>query len=391
MTQAIATQNRNVNPMETLAKLLTDNSAAIRKLAPKYVNTNRLVSLAIEASGRNATLQKCSPMSVLNFCKKCAEWGTDRIGAGGVWPVPYWNNKGNCYEMQAIPDWRLLIERTKKAKAIKDAYLDVVREKDQFEYTRGTSPSLVHTPARGDRGKITEVYCVYVLPDDSKNFVVMDWEQEIIPIRNRSKAWQAWIEKKYSCPWVTDEAEMGKKTCAKRAMKLFEGASVELTAMLEADNAFTGNVEIDVTPRAPVPMPQALSEGETDPTSSPATGSGTTAPEPKPESAGTTAPAAATPAPVGSIEVPDGCEMSEGKLTAIEPKKLQRKEDAKDGTSYKKGDAYFMYSFHLDDGSKYTTFSETVANDSAALLNKGVKIIWKASGAYRNIQSVHAV
>jgi recombination protein RecT len=255
MTTQLATK-REVNPEETLAKMLQDAQPAMKRLAPKYVNIQRLTSLAIEVSSRNPTLAKCSPVSVLNFCKRCAEWGTDRIGAGGVWPVPFWNKKANCFEMTPIPDWRLLIEKSKKAKAIKDAYVDVVREKDAFDYSRGTSPELIHKPARGDRGKITEVYCVYVLPDDTKNFVVMDWENEVLPIRDRSKAWQAWLSDKRSCPWVTDEAEMGKKTVAKRAMKLFEGASPELTAMLEVDNAFNGNVEIDVTPRAPIALPE---------------------------------------------------------------------------------------------------------------------------------------
>lgn len=262
-TQAVQ-KERAVDPAHTLLAMLNEASGELKRIAPKYVSVEKLLSLALEAKQRNPTLQNCSPMSVLNFCKRCAEWGTDRIGAGGVHPVPFWNSKANSYDMQPIPDWRFVVQRAKDAKAIKHATADVVREKDFFDYSRGTKPELIHKPARGDRGTITEAYCVYTLPDDSKDFVVMDWASEVLAIRDRSKAWQAWLSKKVSCPWVTDEAEMGKKTVVKRTMKLFEGASAELTAMIASDNLVNGYVDI-VEEREPIRMPQAIAEASDEP------------------------------------------------------------------------------------------------------------------------------
>ncbi len=403
MTTAVAKTNNNPNrvtdPRDSLAKLLTENAAAVKKLAPKYVNTQRLLSLAIEAVGRSELLAKCSQMSVLLFCKKCAEWGTDRIGPGGVWPVPFWNSKGDggkgCYEMQAVPDWRLLIEKTKKAKAIFDATADVVREKDHFVYTRGMNPTLEHAPARGPRGEITEVYCVYVLPDGlTKNFVVMDWKEEVIPIRNRSKAWEAYQAKKiFTCPWVTDEAEMGKKTVVKRAMKLFEGASIELTSMLEADNTILGNTEINVTERNPVPSPTEIGAGDP-PTADPE-------PEPtksqaKTDGAPEGAKRDAAPAPGGNsagnpepIPVPEGCQVDEGILQDIEPRTMRYQ---KDTDSHKKGDTFTAWNLILEGAggiAKYGCFDEKVANSSVAFIKKSVKIIYKVNGAYRNFVSIH--
>ena len=241
-----ATQ-RTVDPQQALVKMLNDSLPEMKRIAPKFVNLQRLVSLAIEAR-KNPLLANCSPMSVLNFCIKCAEWGTDRVGAGGVWPVPFYSEKLKAYEMTPIPDWRLLIEKAKKAKAIKHATTEAVYENDVFEYERGLAPVLRHVPARTNRGKITAVYCAYVLPDDTKDFVVMEWEDEIVPIKNRSKA--------KSGPWVTDPAEMGKKTVAKRAMKTFEGASIELTAMIDADNVVNGYIDVpQIETREPIPMP----------------------------------------------------------------------------------------------------------------------------------------
>lgn len=232
---------RTTDPAASLSAILNSALPELKRMAPRYINPSRLVALAIEAKMRNPLLANCSPVSVLNFCKVCAERGTDRIGAGGMWAVPFWNSKTNTFDMTPIPDWRFIVETAKKAKAIKHAVAEAVFEGDTFEYERGLEPRLVHKPAIGKaaKGKITAVYCVYVLPDDTKDFCVMDWD-EIVAIRDRTNAWKSWIEKKRSNPWVTDEGEQGKKTVVKRALKIFQGASPELTALLDLDNATLG-------------------------------------------------------------------------------------------------------------------------------------------------------
>jgi len=245
---------------QVLAKTLKDNLPALKRLAPKYLNLSRLMSLALEARQRNPLLAECSIESVVEFCKRCCEWGTDRVGAGGAWPVPFWNNKTKRYEMQAIPDWRLLIEKAKKAKAILHAMPDIVREGDKFSQTRGMNPSLVHEPILGSSAPVIAAYCVYTLPHGDKDFVVMS-RAELDAIRNRSKAWQAYLKDPSKlCPWNTDPWEMYKKTVVKRAMKLFEGASVELTLLLDADHrvmGFDDEAELE-----PIAMPTPIEQSE---------------------------------------------------------------------------------------------------------------------------------
>lgn len=254
-TQAVSM--RVTDPNQSLAKMLNDNIPELRKVAPKYVNLTRMVSLAIEAKMRNPLLEKCSPVSVLNFCKRCAEAGTDRIGAGGMWAVPFWNKKNSAYDMTPMPDWRLIIEKAKKAKSINHATAEAVYENDVFEYERGMEPRLVHKPAMTNRGKLKAVYCIYVLPDGAKDFAVMNIAEDIEPIHKRSKAADAG-------PWVTDYAEMAKKTVVKRALKTFEGASIELTALIAADNVVNGYIDAEVVaPRAPVTMPVEIPQDAT--------------------------------------------------------------------------------------------------------------------------------
>jgi hypothetical protein len=73
----------------------------------------------------------------------------------------------------------------------------------------------------------------------------------------------------------------------------------------------------------------------------------------------------------------------------VEPKKLKYREDAKDGT-HKKGDTFTAFDLILDDGSKYGTFSEADAQAAAPLIGKGVRLVYKVNGAYRNFVSIHA-
>ena len=253
----MAQPTKPVDASQALVKVLNESLPDLKRLAPKYVNLNRLMALALEARLRNPLLAKCNVESVIAFCKRCAEWGTDRVGAGGVWAVPFWNNKTGSYDMQAIPDWRLLVEKAKKAKAILHAAADVVREGDVFRVSRGMTPDLVHEPAIGGAAPVIAAYCIYTLPDGTRDFVVMS-RAELDAIRNRSKAWQGYMkDKSRTCPWNTDPEEMDKKTVIKRTMKLFEGASIELTTLLEADHLAMGFDRMGELPE-PIAMPTVI-------------------------------------------------------------------------------------------------------------------------------------
>ena len=111
------------------------------------------------------------------------------------------------------------------------------------------NPDLIHEPANEKTGAVLAAYCIYTLPDDTKDFVVMS-ASELDKVRRASKA-------KDDGPWVTWPEEMDKKTVIKRAMKLFEGASVELTIMLEADHRAMGFADYTEA-QEPITMPKAI-------------------------------------------------------------------------------------------------------------------------------------
>lgn len=233
------------NQETALANILKEHEKEIRLAAPKHLNIERLMGLAI-AARKNPALARCSPASVVEFCMKMAQAGTDRIGAGGMWAVPY---KG---EMAAIPDWRLLIEKARQAKVIKHCSAEAVHEGDVFSYERGLNPNLIHKPVMTKKGALIAVYCIYTLPDGEKDFVLMT-KEEIDDIRKRSKAGSAG-------PWVTDFEEMAKKTVIKRALKIFEGASPELAQLMDDDNRVFGFDGLQI--QEPISEPQAIKKNK---------------------------------------------------------------------------------------------------------------------------------
>jgi len=230
--------------LQVLEKALESTLPALQKVAQKHLTPERLIRILLSACSRNPKLLTCSLPSVTSFCMKCAETGLSPIGAGGAWPVPYNNNKTNTCEMQFIPDYRGLINCAIKDECILDAYAATVRQNDEFDYSLGLHPDLVHKPAKKDRGELVNAYCVYTLMNGDKQFVVMD-SDEIESCRNRSKAKDA--------AWASDASEMWKKTVIKRAMKPFVGRSSTLNAAMSADNDVNG---IDFG-REPIAMPTA--------------------------------------------------------------------------------------------------------------------------------------
>ena len=99
------------------------------------------------------------------------------------------------------------------------AQAQVVHQRDQFALNGfDHPPTHVFNPFATDRGEIVGAYVVVKTADGEYLTSTMSVDA-INAIRDRSEAWKAWIEKKKSCPWVTDYIEMAKKTVVKSASK----------------------------------------------------------------------------------------------------------------------------------------------------------------------------
>jgi recombination protein RecT len=97
---------------------------------------------------------------------------------------------------------------------------NVVRHKDEFVLNgAGKEPTHKYNPFATDRGDIIGAYCIAKTGTGEFLTEVMSLN-ELIDIRDRTEAYKAYAAKKtQSCPWISDETEMMKKTVVKRAYK----------------------------------------------------------------------------------------------------------------------------------------------------------------------------
>tara|TARA_R100001086_G_scaffold200856_1_gene117072 strand:+ start:13525 stop:14463 length:939 start_codon:yes stop_codon:yes gene_type:complete len=123
--------------------------------------------------------------------------------------------------------------------SIRWALPELVYEKDTFEARGGgLRPNHQYEAFSTDRGRVVGVYCVAKTYDDEYLVTTMPIA-EVYSIRDRSEAWKAYQrDPAKKCPWVTDEGEMIKKTCIRRAAKLWprtDKAKRLETAIAEVD------------------------------------------------------------------------------------------------------------------------------------------------------------
>jgi len=217
--------------------------AAIASVLPQHMKPERLIKVALVAISRSPKLSQCTPDSILKSLMISAELGLDPSGnLGQAYLVPYQNKYRGTYECQLIPGYRGLITLARRSGHIKAIEARVVREKDVFRVRYGLEPELVHKPVLGgekDR-EIVAAYAVAVLADGTKQFDVMS-RQEIDAIRARSKAAD-------DGPWVTDYAEMAKKTVVRRLCKYLPLSPEEpIAKALEVENrAEAGEPVVDL-------------------------------------------------------------------------------------------------------------------------------------------------
>lgn len=133
--------------------------------------------------------------------------------------------------------------------AIQWAQAFLVREQDKFMRNGlDKAPDHQYNPFAKDRGPLVGVYVVVKLPSGDYMTHTMEID-EVYAIRDRSEAWKAFKSGKVkTCPWLTDEGEMVKKTCVKQAAKYWPEKSERLTNAIQHLNTDGGEGLTDINP-----------------------------------------------------------------------------------------------------------------------------------------------
>lgn len=194
----------------TLANLIERQKTEIARALPRHLDPDRLARIATTVMRSTPQLGQADPASFLGALMTCAQLGLEPGPLGHAYLVPFRNSKTGTTEVTFIPGYRGLVELARRSGQVQSVQARAVRVGDDFDYGFGLDPHLEHKP-RGSTGDVTHVYAVIRYKDGGQDFDVMT-RDEVDAIRARSKA-------SNSGPWVTDYAEMAKKTILKRLLK----------------------------------------------------------------------------------------------------------------------------------------------------------------------------
>ncbi len=220
--------------------LLDKSRKQLEMALPKHLTADRLLRVAMTSIQRTPKLLECTPQSLLACVMTCAQLGLEPDQfLGQAYLVPFKDNKSGKMICTLIPGYRGYLALARRTGEIQSVSTQVVYERDHFELTYGIEDSLVHKPyINGDRGEPVGAFVVFKYKDGGYSFDFMT-AADIEKIRKRSKA-------SSEGPWVTDWAEMAKKTVIKRHAKLAP-LSVEFQrAVALEDRAMSGEAQDDL-------------------------------------------------------------------------------------------------------------------------------------------------
>jgi len=170
---------------------------------PKHLSPERFCRIAITALTRTPKLAECTQESLMKCLLDLSAFGLEPDGRRAHL-IPY---KDQC---TLVIDWKGLAELAMRSGIIAKLHADIVCENDVFAYNLGEIKchEIDFRKPRGD------MYAAYALAQTKTGevFVAVLSKDEIDAVRKRSRSGS-------SGPWVTDYAEMAKKTAFRRLSK----------------------------------------------------------------------------------------------------------------------------------------------------------------------------
>jgi recombination protein RecT len=210
---------------------------------PKHLTADRMIRVVNTAIQRTPDLLDCDQRSLIGAVVQCSQLGLEPDGIlGHAYLVPFNNRKTGRREVQFIAGYKGLVELARRSGQVSTVYAHAVYANDQFSYSLGLDPTLVHIPTAEEQGAIVAVYAVCHLRDGGKQFEVL-LKRDVDAIRAQSKASQVG-------PWQTHYAEMAKKTAIRRLAKLLP-TSPELARAAALDELAEAHLPQDLGAMAP--------------------------------------------------------------------------------------------------------------------------------------------
>jgi recombination protein RecT len=217
--------------LQTLRGLFDQSKSSLASVMPKHLTPDRLLKITLSAASRTPALLDCTPQSILLAVMQCAQLGLEpNTPLGLAYILPYENRKNGKKEAQFLPGYRGLIKLAQQSGEISDLRSRVVYQGDHFHVEYGLHEKLEHIPSMSGENRenreIVAVYAVATIKGSSTPHMEVMTMNEVVAIKNRSRSGN-------NGPWVTDLAEMARKTVIRRICKSLP-LSVEMVTALAA-------------------------------------------------------------------------------------------------------------------------------------------------------------
>lgn len=201
------------NDSPTMQQYIRQMQGEIKKALPSVMTPERFSRIVLSALSTNPKLAETTPQSFLGAMMTAAQLGVEpNTPLGQAYLIPYWNSKARALECQFQLGYKGLIDLAYRSGEVSTIMAQVVYENDEFDYSFGLDPKLVHRPAHHDRGDPVSVYAMFRTKDGGFGYEVMSMEDIRAHAQRYSKAYS-------SGPWPTNFEEMAKKTVLKRVLK----------------------------------------------------------------------------------------------------------------------------------------------------------------------------
>jgi recombination protein RecT len=214
-------------------------SAAFRQVLPKGVDPDRFSRLVLTAVKATPDLMRCfettqGQTSVLLAAMQAAALGIEpNTPTQDCWLLPR-KNQG-VWEAQLSIGYRGYLRLARRSGMVKTIYAEVVREGDDFTWSRGLEADVLeHTPAVGQRGELEFAYSVARYTDGGYSFIVLDRTQ-VEARRDMSDSWRNERARPYS-PWKKWPESMWRKS-AIRALVPYLDLSADFQRATTVDEA----------------------------------------------------------------------------------------------------------------------------------------------------------
>lgn len=155
------------NPAPTIASTIADLKPQLQRALPRGMDADRVARLALTAVRKDRNLAKCDPLSFAGALLTASALGLEPGVNGEAWLVAYGR------ECTFIPGYQGLAKLFYQHPLARHLECEVVHERDDFDYAKGTDPYLRHKPALGDRGDVIAYYAAASLSTGAKAFVVL--------------------------------------------------------------------------------------------------------------------------------------------------------------------------------------------------------------------------